>query len=201
MQDFHYDKPIKKACHLRRRALPCSSCGKSAASLRATSGYMVCASLGSCRFAMGSITLRHLMLPNSSFKPTPHRGVNSVLYATLHAAATPLRGGLTQALGGEKRSLVVLLAAAALWLRSAWLPGHVLGALPLRLTSSGALKHHLRCAPRLRNRCPADGQHVRSRRGRFCNDRRTVRLARPGIRASVFRPVRNRFTFAGFLRA
>ena len=36
--------------------------------------------------------------PNNSFKPTPHRGVNSVLYATLHAVATPLRGGLTQAL-------------------------------------------------------------------------------------------------------
>jgi hypothetical protein len=36
---------------------------------------------------------------NNSFKPTPHRGVNSVLCATLHAVATPLRGGLTQALG------------------------------------------------------------------------------------------------------
>ncbi len=39
---------------------------------------------------------------NNSFKPTPHRGVNSVLRATLHAVATPLRGGLTQALGGRK---------------------------------------------------------------------------------------------------
>jgi hypothetical protein len=36
--------------------------------------------------------------PNNSFKPTPHRGVNSVLCATLHAVATPPRGGLTQAL-------------------------------------------------------------------------------------------------------
>ena len=35
---------------------------------------------------------------NSSFKPTPHRGVNSALYATLHAVAAPLRVGLTQAL-------------------------------------------------------------------------------------------------------
>ena len=35
---------------------------------------------------------------NSSFKPTPHRGVNSVLYATLHAVAAPPRVGLTQAL-------------------------------------------------------------------------------------------------------
>ena len=41
---------------------------------------------------------------NSSFKPTPHRGVNSVLYATLHAVATPLRGGLTQALGATDGS-------------------------------------------------------------------------------------------------
>ena len=40
--------------------------------------------------------------PNKSFKPTPHRGVNSVLYATLHAVATPPRGGLTPALGGRK---------------------------------------------------------------------------------------------------
>ena len=36
---------------------------------------------------------------NSSFKPTPHRGVNSVLYATLHAVAAPLWVGLTPALG------------------------------------------------------------------------------------------------------
>jgi hypothetical protein len=41
--------------------------------------------------------------PNKSFKPTPHRGVNSVLYATLHALATPLWGGLTPALGTSGR--------------------------------------------------------------------------------------------------
>ena len=40
--------------------------------------------------------------PNKSFKPTPHRGVNSVLYATLHAVATPPWVGLTPALGGRK---------------------------------------------------------------------------------------------------
>ncbi len=45
---------------------------------------------------------QHPPPPNNSFKPTPHRGVNSMLYATLHAVATPLRGGLTQALGGRK---------------------------------------------------------------------------------------------------
>jgi hypothetical protein len=37
--------------------------------------------------------------PNKSFKPTPHRGVNSVLYATLHAVAASLWVGLTPALG------------------------------------------------------------------------------------------------------
>ena len=42
------------------------------------------------------------LAPNNSFKPTLHRGVNSVLCATLHAVATPLRGGLTPALGGRK---------------------------------------------------------------------------------------------------
>ena len=42
------------------------------------------------------------LAPNKSFKPTPHRGGNSVLYATLHAVATPPWGGLTPALGGRK---------------------------------------------------------------------------------------------------
>ena len=42
---------------------------------------------------------------NNSFKPTPHRGVNSVLYATLHAVATPLWGGLTPALDAMEREL------------------------------------------------------------------------------------------------
>ena len=36
--------------------------------------------------------------PNKSFKPTPHRGGNNVLCATLHAVATPPWGGLTPAL-------------------------------------------------------------------------------------------------------
>jgi hypothetical protein len=51
--------------------------------------------------SLASVFNRHPPPPNNSFKPTPHRGVNSVLYATLHAVATPLRGGLTQALGGS----------------------------------------------------------------------------------------------------
>jgi hypothetical protein len=41
--------------------------------------------------------------PNKSFKPTPHRGVNSVLYATLHAVATPPWGGLTPALAFKSK--------------------------------------------------------------------------------------------------
>ena len=52
--------------------------------------------------APGLDLYRHPPPPNNSFKPTPHRGVNSVLCATLHAVATPPRGGLTQALGGRK---------------------------------------------------------------------------------------------------
>ena len=102
MQDFRYEKSIKQACHLRRRALPCSSCGKSAASLRATSGYMVCASLRGCRFNMGSITLRHLMLPNNSFKPTPCRCIGHVLCATLARVRRPATGRLNSGVRRHK---------------------------------------------------------------------------------------------------
>jgi hypothetical protein len=49
-------------------------------------------------------------MPNNSFKPTPHRGVNSVLCATLHAVATPLRGALTQALGVIAANILLSLA-------------------------------------------------------------------------------------------
>ena len=59
------------------------------------------------------------MRPNNSFKPTPHRGVNSVLCATLHAVATPLRGGLTLALDMRaKYSKVLAIALAAFGLAS-----------------------------------------------------------------------------------
>ena len=51
----------------------------------------------------------------------------------LHTSAAPPRGGLTQALGGEKHLVVVLLAVAVNRLRSALLFGYVLGAFPLRL--------------------------------------------------------------------
>ena len=48
---------------------------------------------------LGFRCCQHPPPPNKSFKPTPHRGVNSVLYATLHAVAAPLWVGLTPALG------------------------------------------------------------------------------------------------------
>jgi hypothetical protein len=48
------------------------------------------------------------MGPNNSFKPTPHRGVGHV------HAATPLRGGLTQALGGRKAFSSDVLSREAL---------------------------------------------------------------------------------------
>jgi putative addiction module component (TIGR02574 family) len=57
-------------------------------------GLLVCSSA-----SLGSVP------PNKSFKPTPHRGVNSVLCATLHAVATPLRGGLTPALAPTQPSV------------------------------------------------------------------------------------------------
>ena len=50
------------------------------------------------------------MRANNSFKPTPHRGVGHVPTLREHASATPLRGGLTQALGGKKHSSVALSA-------------------------------------------------------------------------------------------
>jgi hypothetical protein len=37
--------------------------------------------------------------PNNSFKLSPHRGFGHVPALRQHASATPLRGGLTQALG------------------------------------------------------------------------------------------------------
>ena len=52
--------------------------------------------------------------PNKSFKPTPHRGGNSVLYATLHAVATPPWGGLTPALGRYSGNLAFKVQHGAL---------------------------------------------------------------------------------------
>ena len=70
--------------------------------------------------------------PNKSFKPTPHRGINSVLCATLHAVAAPLWVGLTQALGGRKAFDCFAFQCSFSWLRLALLFGQVLGMLLLR---------------------------------------------------------------------
>jgi hypothetical protein len=84
------------------------------------------------------------MRPNNSFKPTPHRGVNSVLCATLHAIATPLRGGLTQALGGSKAFDCLASQCSLSQLRLALFFGQVVGALLIRLSSCGALTCRMR---------------------------------------------------------
>ncbi len=87
---------------------------------------------------------------NSSFKPTPHRGVNSVLYATLHAVAAPLRVGLTQALGGRKAFGCFAFQRSFSWLRLALLFGRFHAALLLRSSPLGAQTLRMRCVDRLR---------------------------------------------------
>ena len=123
-------------------------------------------------------------------------GVRAIL-----ALICRVRRGLTLALGGQKHSAIVLLGAEILRLRSAWLFGHVLGALPLWLSSSGALKRHLRYGHRLRKHWSAYGSHFRPRHGCFGDGRRILRGARSGIRGFGFRPVRHGFTLASVLRA
>ena len=63
------------------------------------------------------------------------RFVASLKLAVTRAILAPVcraRRGLTQALGGQKHSLVVLPATVIHWLRSVVLFGHVLGTLSLR---------------------------------------------------------------------
>ena len=107
------------------------------------------------RFSASSPGLRSRWLPSrlTSRSSRPRVVASATCYTLrLHVSAAPPQGGLTQALGGEMRSVVVLLVAAVHWLRSASLFGHVLGALPLRSSPSGALKRHRRFALRLRRR-------------------------------------------------
>ena len=92
------------------------------------------------------------MVPNKSFKPTPHRGVNSVLYATLHAVATPPWGGLTPALGGRKAFGGFSSQCSFSRLRLALLFGLLPAALLLRSSPSDALIHHVSYLGRLRKR-------------------------------------------------
>ena len=106
------------------------------------------------RFSACSSWLHSRQRPSRLTSRSSRRRISASLkLAGVRAILAPLcrvRRGLTQALGGEKRSVVVLFASAALWLRSAWLFGQVLGPLPLRSSSSGALKHHVLCGHRLR---------------------------------------------------
>ena len=71
----------------------------------------------------------------------------------LHMSATPTRVGLTQALGGEKRSVAVLSATAIHRVRLAVLFGKIAGALPLRPSSQGALTVCMRYVRWLRCLC------------------------------------------------
>ena len=95
--------------------------------------------------------------PNKSFKPTTHRGINSVLCATLHAVAAPLRGGLTPALGGNKHYFQLLwLTSSAAPLIATPLPFFNRYAHCVRLSGNAseslrdALTHRIRCVRRLR---------------------------------------------------
>ena len=91
--------------------------------------------------------------PNNSFKPTPHRGVNSVLCATLHAVATPTRGGLTQALGGRKAFGGLLFSAVSFFGFAQHCSSYKFSGLSASVTSLGALIHRTRHVGRLRKRC------------------------------------------------
>jgi hypothetical protein len=127
----------------------------------------------------------HGLLPNNSFKPTPHRGVNSALCATLRAVATPPRGGLTQALGGKNHSAVALSALQ-----------HI--GFGQHCSSDGSWPRCLFgqvCCTRSQFACVAlagfgngdwCGQLFHYRCGRFGDGRLKVRRARSGLPASAF---------------
>ena len=103
----------------------------------------------------GFLLHRHPPPPNNSFKPTPCRGVNSVLCATLHAVATPPRGGLTQALGGRKAFGGLLFSAVSFFGFGQHCSSDKFSALSASVTSLDALTHRIRCVGRLRKRCLA----------------------------------------------
>ena len=96
---------------------------------------------------------RHPPPPNNSFKPTPHRGVNSVLYATLARCRRPAVGRLNSGVRRQK---------SVWWLCFPMLPSPASFGAALRsvsrrvassVSSSGALTHRMRCVGRLRKRC------------------------------------------------
>jgi hypothetical protein len=105
------------------------------------------------RFSANSPGLYPRWLPSrlTSRSSRPHV-VASAMCFTLrsHMSAAPPQGGLTPALGGEKRSVVVLSATGLHRLRLAVLFGETTGALPLRPSPQGALTLRIRCVVRLR---------------------------------------------------
>ena len=132
---------------------------------------------------------RHPPLPNNSFKPTPHRGINSALYATLHAVAAPLWVGLTQALGGRKAFGCFAFQCSFFRLRLALLFGRFPAALLLRSSPSGALTHRRRCVLRLRKHWLVRIV-FRDRHGRFGYTRLKAHRCASGLSRCVFRQVR-----------
>ena len=91
---------------------------------------------------------RHLTIRSSR----PHVVASAMCFTLrLHTSAAPPRVGLTQALGGEKLSVVVPSAPTIHWLRLAVLFGEIAGALPLRPSPQGALTPRMRYVHRLRN--------------------------------------------------
>ena len=96
---------------------------------------------------------QHPPPPNNSFKPTPHRGVNSVLCATLARCRRPAVGRLNSSVRRQKSVWWFCFSTRQLYrLRLALLFGQIVGTLLLRSSPSGALTHRVRYVGRLRTR-------------------------------------------------
>ena len=101
--------------------------------------------------APGLDSHRHPPPPNNSFKPTPHRGVNSVLCATLARCCRPAVGRLNSSVRRQKSVWRLCFSTRGLYrLRLALLFGMFHAALLLRSGPSGALKPFTRYVGRLR---------------------------------------------------
>ena len=104
------------------------------------------------RFSASSPGLHPRWLPSrlTSRSSRPRVVASAVCFTLrLHMSAAPPQGGLTQALGGKKRSVVLSSVPAIDRLRLAVLFGQIFGTLPLRLSPQGALTHCMRRVGRL----------------------------------------------------